>query len=70
MKKETHNIPVDSNKNESVEITHQITCWQQHGRWEYEYNCAGYTGRYRCYQGRMSNGIHPAWDKNGVETPS
>ena len=52
------------------DVSRSLTGWQRIGNYEHEYNSNGYTGRYRCYQGRMANGIHPAWDRNGVETAS
>jgi hypothetical protein len=70
MKKE----PQNTNTKEAIASNNMLaeclTGWQRIGNYEHEYNSNGYTGRYRCYQGRMANGIHPSWDKNGVETVS
>lgn len=60
-------------KNKLRESTNvnQITAWQRLGNYEYEYDWnLKYTGRVRCVDGRMTNGIHPSWDRNGVETVS
>ncbi len=64
MKKPTQKI------NKDKLVSHLSTGWQRLGDYEHEYNQNGYTGRYRAYQGMMANGIHPAWDNNGVQTPS
>ena len=68
------NEPQKTNTTEDISsnngLAECLTVWQRLGYYEHEYNSKGYTGRYRCYQGRMSNGIHPTWDRNGVETTS
>ena len=35
--------------------------WQTIGRYQYEYNEKGYTGRCRCVGGMLADGTWPSW---------